>query len=162
MKRGKKNIRWLTLFILCSFAGMIAMSASSLAVSDSKTEISSSETGKGSQSVGVVRNSNNSQPQDIRDLISDHPDKGYLRIGKVQIAWGREKTEYIKSKTGYETITIKFPASFSNVPAITLGEEQASGSQRGGYIKEATQTGFSVYYAIRHDKFINWIAIGTW
>jgi hypothetical protein len=162
MKRAKKNIQWVALFILCPFAGMMAMSASSPAVSDSKTKISSNKTSNRSQSVGVIRDSDNGQPQDIQNLISEHPEEGYIRIGKIQIAWGREQTEYVRSKTGSATKTIKFPASFSNVPAITLGEEQASASQRGVYIVEATQTGFSVHYSIREDKFIHWIAIGSW
>ena len=66
--------------------------------------------------------------KNIRELISDHPHKGYVRIGKVQIAWGRETTEYIRSKSGSATKTIRFPASFSKAPAITLGEEQGSAS----------------------------------
>ncbi len=98
----------------------------------------------------------------------DHSDSGYIRIGNLQIVWGRIYLEGTSWKSGH---TIDFPAAFIDQPVVTATARRPDGTTytTAFQIKEETTTGFTVWQSIGLEAedsmtslFINWIAIGRW
>lgn len=101
----------------------------------------------------------------------DHSAQNYIRIGRVQIAWGDNYLGGTTWKTSASAGTITFPAAFNAPPVVTgsPGDPDATGYTTAFQIKAITNTNFTVWRSHGLDPEdgltslqLKWIAIGTW
>jgi hypothetical protein len=99
-------------------------------------------------------------PDEITNLFSDQSENGYIQIGSVQIAWGKENSAALKDrKTAH---SVAFPAPFFENPAVTLSPQQTGAIRFSPYIVSVTRTSFTFKAVSPNSEIFSWIAIGKW
>ena len=156
MKAFTETVRWIMICLFLSIPGAIAFADITPRANDTPTVSAPGRSDKGKILLARSNNPETSMEDMIADLILDRSEQGYIRLGGVQIAWGRENVQGMQSKA------ITFPASFSKTPAVTLGAEQSGGARFTMFIESATKTGFTLKTSSVNNRVSSWIAIGTW
>jgi hypothetical protein len=98
--------------------------------------------------------------------IDDQSASGYVRIGNMQIAWGRGS--FNGSGVGTRTVAITFPKPFFNNPAVSVTADWAEVVGKQGAYRNTvwTNTGFTAETycdnASAGNYGFSWIAVGRW
>ena len=114
----------------------------------------------------------------INQLVGDHSDLGYIRIGNLQACWGiivvgQGKNWIRGSDLSYVKIsrTITFKKPFQTSPVITLSAIDGGIARRSAYVSyyKASNNGIAEIYlsspninAEADPVTLYWIALGTW
>ena len=156
MKALTRISRWIMICIFLSIPAAIAIAAIAPQATDSGNGLRPGQDNQGLRMMARSRNQGINPADIIAGVILDKSAQGYIRIAGVQIAWGRENVQGMKSKS------MSFPASFSEIPAVTLGPEQSGGARFSLFIESTTKTGFTLRTSSLNNRATSWIAVGTW